>query len=1125
MSEDGRNSSDDSSSPGETVPQIANAALRVAVISRAPDAAQSLWHEIRRRIAKDGEFIALQSSGADAGAAIFHLTAEDLASDEAARTFSATMLASSAPLNFLVRPFSKIDDGAQRRLDGMTVDLKTRARFPEISVSKQAGEAQTEDEALLFQARAIANHLLNNPPPLSSVTLSEFASHEKAARREAKAMKKSKEEVAAKKAGRERKREALAAETVDADRKVRRAQKKAKRKSEKNAAPSGTVPTTTEDDAFEKKKKDRSGNKAARLAEREKRKAEKRAGTAEGKGGRKDKSASKAERRGGKAAAAEAGAPVEGQMHREKRKKKDEPRGEAERLDRKQARAAKRKENRKKNKSRSGDEDSPRPLRVALHGMRESAAAQLRLALERYLAGVPIEWSMPEKKSDISLHGFDVPAISGSEITNQASAIAQAASKLRIFVERSAIEAGNGEMSFAAENRAIAVLAGAFESPLIQLDKKLGRYGENGVSQADIIATSILGIAARGPSVRRKLPRPLPPSPPDLVEARALAATPREFLSQLGWNAAKAPRLLWTRISKESAEAFMNRKVLLSNDGSLDITVPVAWPQEASRRSDLANILGLEFLAGPLNYWYSKANGNDSKKVAEVDAVFKQHGAMATQILSQSGAIILDFVSKHVLSASTAWEGGAVSRRARVFALYILCCKMAAKRKIKFDEAVCADVILHLLDLIEILRSEDFYTPCSLEGLQQDCLVVGLALVLRGVPYAERLLKDSLDRLRTLQFEAGLTADGVWRAGPFSEHCYLLVQFRTLLGDFDHGDAALIEPIAAAAKKMTVFAEAMQKSNGSAPAFDGSREKSFARELSVTRHALASAGFSKSAPEKKVTPPRMTDTYVFRDAQYFVSHSTLKVTPQSSLVILHADPVSFAQSDPGGVTLAFAYGAADLLIRAEQPESKNKRDKGPAFDPALRNGYHIDGVGFASDFPLKAGAARLEKSWRGPGWAAARSIDEINPAGSIARTVIHLKAEHALIVVDELATASGAEASFEQFWHIAPGLTAPQTNGAPYRFGLESGGGLTAAFDGLADGVVEPEGEGHSVRRTLRTKRGIAVSLFQWSAEPAAVLLALKGQPGDWSLDALSAGLNTQLQLSAGELRLAPRAV
>jgi hypothetical protein len=172
MSDDYSDSSGGSSAAGETAPQIANAALRVAVTSRAADTAQIIWQEIRRRIAKGGEFLALQSQGADAGAAIFHLTAEDLASDEAAKVFSATMFQSAAPLNFLVRPFSKTDDEAQRRLDAVIAEMQKRTGFLQVPVSRQADEVQSEEGALLFQVRGIANYLLNDPPPLASVMLS-----------------------------------------------------------------------------------------------------------------------------------------------------------------------------------------------------------------------------------------------------------------------------------------------------------------------------------------------------------------------------------------------------------------------------------------------------------------------------------------------------------------------------------------------------------------------------------------------------------------------------------------------------------------------------------------------------------------------------------------------------------------------------------------------------------------------------------------------------------------------------------------------------------------------------------------------------------------------------------------
>jgi len=449
---------------------------------------------------------------------------------------------------------------------------------------------------------------------------------------------------------------------------------------------------------------------------------------------------------------------------------------------------------------------------------------------------------------------------------------------------------------------------------------------------------------------------------------------------------------------------------------------------------------------------------------------------------------------------------------------------MASKRKVKFDEAVFVRVFGELLNLIEVLRSDDFYTPGSFDGVQQDSLLIGLALTLRRTAYAELLLRDSIARLIALQLNVGLTGDGVWRMGPFSDHCSLLSQFKIMIGDFDKADMALIEPIALAAKKMTVFAEAMLKSGGAPPSFDDSHDKSVLKKLSGTRRALAGAGFSKSAPQRGKPMPRVTDTYVFRDAQYFASHSTQKAVSDSSLVILHAEPASALRQTPGGIVLAFAYADTDLLIRAEPPEGTKKRNKAAHHDPALRNGYHINDTGYVAREEIQLHAARLTKSWRGPGWAAAKSIDGTNPAGSVSRVVLHLKEQHALVVVDELMASDGAEAAFEQFWHVAPGFSPAESDSAPLRLSA-SGGGLTIAFDALGTTAIEPEGEGgHCVRRTMRLAKGVVASLFQWTGTPVPTVLKVESAaPGDWSIALSGGGFDARLSLTGDDLRYEPQ--
>src|SRR5262249_52100536 len=147
---------------------------------------------------------------------------------------------------------------------------------------------------------------------------------------------------------------------------------------------------------------------------------------------------------------------------------------------------------------------------------------------------------------------------------------------------------------------------------------------------------------------------------------------------------------------------------------------------------------------------------------------------------------------------------------------------------------------------------------------------------------------------------------------------------------------------------------------------------SFASTLAGARRvlALAAARPVKGKPAKGMATTRITETYIFRDAQYFVSHSTPKVTPESSQIALHADPGSPARKDPGGLMLAFAHGPTDLLLGAVPRRKELSGSKPAAFDPALRNGYRVGAEGGGV-----AGKAAIVKSWRGSAWAAAKGIE------------------------------------------------------------------------------------------------------------------------------------------------------
>lgn len=810
-----------------------------------------------------------------------------------------------------------------------------------------------------------------------------------------------------------------------------------------------------------------------------------------------------------------------------KRKRKDGPNSEAAaasaegRQARKAAKAARKAEGKG---SRRKDRDSgerARALSISITGLNDGAAAGLLRALTQKLTVLGLQVTAPEKKSDVAIHGFD--GLSPEEIAQRLGSIVDDNARVSVFLERS----GSSPVECVEHNRAIANLAAASGGSLLRLDSKFRRYegdtlrkgGDLTEAGQGLIADSILGILA-AESPKHAIARPVQSPPSDLAEARTLAVSPSELLAKLLWDEPIAPKLLWTHVSKEAMEALADEKLMLSSGEALSLRAPIAWPEEISDRATSIQILGLEFLTGPLSYWYSKASGHGSKQLAEIDAALKDRGVKASEILSRAERIMMDFAMRYPAgAASDAWQEKAVSRRVRVLTLYVLCCRMALKRHIRFDTNAFAGIFRNLLDLIEVLRADDFYKPASIDGFEQDCLLVGLGLALRGTAYGNRLLEESLERLRAIQLDIGFAADGVWRAGSFSDHCSLLSTFKTLLGDFGKADAALMDPFAAAAKKMTVFAEALLKSNGQPPSFDDSKQKSFAAKLSGTRRALAQAGGKKIAKSKLASMPRMADTYVFRDAQYFVSHSTQKVSDESSLVLLHADGPNLVEGDPGGVTLAFAHGDADLLRRGEAPELEKRKDKSPFFDPALRNGYHVNGVGFDSDSPLAPNAARMVKSWRGPGWAAAKSIDEINPAAVVTRVAIHLKAVHALLVVDALETRKGGEASFEQFWHIAPGLAERPGAKGTLRFASPDGG-ISVAFDAEDDVSVGAEGEGSGISRRRRMARGYMATLFQWTRAPElAAISIIRQENAGWALTASGAGFDVRLVLLGDDLR------
>ncbi len=166
-------------------------------------------------------------------------------------------------------------------------------------------------------------------------------------------------------------------------------------------------------------------------------------------------------------------------------------------------------------------------------------------------------------------------------------------------------------------------------------------------------------------------------------------------------------------------------------------------------------------------------------------------------------------------------------------------------------------------------------------------------------------------------------------------------------------------------------------------------------------------------------------------------------------------------------------------------------------------------------------SALMVKSWRGPGWAAAKSLESNYDGASVGRTAVHLKAAHALIVVDELASDDGEQAAFEQFWNVAPDFAPPEVTEQPLRFIAAGKGCLTVSLAGVEPVSVGSGPAGARIRCEAHLGRGLAAALFQWTDEPAQASLEIERDgAGDWVIVASGKDFSARLSLAGQRIRL-----
>jgi histone H1/5 len=953
--------------------------------------------------------------------------------------------------------------------------------------------AKAERKAAKRQTKEAAKAARRVKAPEELAVKAERKTAKQAAKESKKTESKSKtpEEIAAQ-------AERKAAKQAAKEAKEARAQEQLATKAERRAAKRGAGPETSpEEKAQRKAAKDKAPQDPAKA---EKKATKKQQAKSERKADKAEKDPAKAAVLAARAAKQASGeddglSPEESKAAREALKE--------------QKRAA-------KTKAREDGEAVERVVRLSLAGSSAEEVTPLGSALQAAFTAVnaQTEAPKPDGKSDLLVHTFD--DADAQTVARYAAVVAGRKARLHVFVET--LEEG-GEV-----NRAIARLAALNGGAVVSTRAKLKRFGleensfggrpnENGLK---LIAEAIVGIgAARLP--KHSFAPQAGEAASGLVEARAAADQPMELLGKLRWSLMTPPRVLGAVIREDEVVAFADSKIVFSEEASLTLSTPVDWSVEMPDRRANYIFNGLDFLLSPLAYWYAKANNQGSERAAAVDAALKARGSNPNALFVRATQILVDFIARHPRStAPKLWEEALVLRRAPVLAMFVLCCRVAYRRKLKFSESAFTAVYNALLDHAEIIRADDFYVPCSLDGIEQDRLSISIALALRGTPYGNLLLGEALERLKRLEVDPGLSAEGVWLGDSYGTHSSALALITSLFGDFPPNEMASLEPFTAATKKMTLFSEAMLKSNGLPPAFDGSKEKAYGQKISGMRKTIARASGKRVSAGKSALTMRITDTYVFREAQYFISHSQQKVVPESSLVVLHAAPPSVVSEDQGGVKLVFAYNDANLLIRAEPPEAQGEEEADET-DPALRNFYRIDGKGNIAPESGSDKLARMVKSWRGPGWAAARAFENSYEGASVARTVIHLKAQHALVVVDELA--SGTEALFEQFWNLGPDFTAPETTALPLHFASDGQGVLNVALT-AADEVTAVRGEGGTtLRGAVRLNQGVVASLFQWTDEPAPVALGVeRGDAGEWTVTASGKGFSARLSHAGNDL-------
>jgi hypothetical protein len=690
-----------------------------------------------------------------------------------------------------------------------------------------------------------------------------------------------------------------------------------------------------------------------------------------------------------------------------------------------------------------------------------------------------------------------------------------------------------------ASDETAAAAAGAENGIFLSLPFLVERYGRarllNDEGHLTRDGAAVLAAALREQILhRRSKSLSCNPTPEhraaDFAAALSLGERPSELLKVLTWVDDAPPSSIRVSLNPKSVECFLDGNVCLSSKGDIEplpFYFPFDWQNAVSGRAAESLLYGLDFATHVLVYWQLKATGASSQNLTAIAAAAKERGITAASLLGAAGAVILDCLSARNALPENAWQLPLLQRRARACELFLLCCKIAATRRIRFNDSACREVFSGLLDILERLRSAIFADIDSSRSVAHAAVLIGLALPLKKTTYGQLLIGETLNALRSIHLNRGMSSDGVWREG-FDQHSSVFSVLRVLAVDLKGFQGAERSVLAETNVKLARFLDWLLGVDGSAPPIGEVPPMNYRKLARPARILLKSAAASANT---RALARGGDSSLLLREGGYFFSRADASSGAAPSRLVMQARP-----APAGGPSLCLIVDSDPVLIgggthsRKAPPEARRASRE----EPSVHNTIRMNDLSYAQADDRGPEAIFLEAAWEGENWSAAKLINAAFAQAQMARTVIHLKGLSGLLVIDQLTSRAGP-AKFEQFWQLAPRILTDDSAGAQFRIGCPRGGVLTATFDraapahfipatkrGLAwtsinkrDAVPNPH-----LSRSVVAQTALMGSLFRWQPKAAESELLLEPENGGWNALITSGNARLRFVFNDGQLTL-----